>query len=479
MTRETHNSLRPLCVDLDGTLIASDVLFESVILLLKKNFLYIFLLPFWAIRGAEYLKTKLADRVRPNPETLPYREEILSYLREEKARGRELVLVTASIQSVADSIAGYLAIFDSVYATTPGNNLKGQRKKELLEEKFGSKNFDYIGDSNIDIPIWKAAARAMIVNPGGNMLIDVQNCTQVEKVFHFPKNKLLTILREMRIYQWVKNVLIFLPLFLAHQWSVYLAIEIVIAFIAYSLCASSIYIINDLMDLETDRRHPRKRKRPIASGELTIPVATALAPGLLALGFALSIWLLPLYFTYILIIYVILTSAYSFWLKKIAIADLLVLASLYTLRLIAGAVAVDVMISPWLLAFSMFIFLSLAIVKRYTELMIMKRENKAIGAGRGYEIDDLSLLRSIGPASGYLAALVFAFYVNSTEVTILYKHPKLLWLVVPLMLYWITRIWLLAHRDRMHDDPIVFTVKDKTSYAIGILIAILVIGAAI
>jgi 4-hydroxybenzoate polyprenyltransferase len=284
----------------------------------------------------------------------------------------------------------------------------------------------------------------------------------------------------MRVYQWLKNLLIFLPLLLAHEinnsdkW-----LNALIAFFSFSLSASFVYIINDLLDLESDRHHPRKCNRPIASGNLS-PFSALIFAKIFFIGsFLLAILFLPFNFIISLIIYFVLTSLYSFYLKRIYLLDIITLASLYTTRLIAGAYAVEVSLSYWLLAFSMFIFLSIAIVKRYTELIVMLEENKTYAKGRGYSIVDMSLLRNIGTTTGILSVLIFILYVNSQEIIVLYNNPVFLWPVAICILLWILRIWFIAQRGLMHDDPIVFISKDKVSYLIALIILILVIAASI
>jgi len=250
-------------------------------------------------------------------------------------------------------------------------------------------------------------------------------------------------------------------------------VNIIIAFFSFSLIASSVYVTNDLLDLSSDRAHPRKKKRPLASGDLPLVVGLISAPLLLFIGFIIAILFLETQFLTTLLIYYVITTLYSFKLKKLVILDIMTLASLYTIRIIAGGAAVNVEISPWLLAFSMFFFLSLALVKRYTELLVMINENKTKASGRGYEIGDTDLVRGLGTASAYMSVLVFALYANSDQIQTLYTEPYYFWGIAVLLMYWITRIWFLAHRGKMTDDPIVFTVKDPTSWLIGLGFAIL------
>jgi 4-hydroxybenzoate polyprenyltransferase len=284
----------------------------------------------------------------------------------------------------------------------------------------------------------------------------------------------------MRIYQWVKNVLLFLPLVLAHKANNLDAIwTVLLAFFAFGLSASFVYVTNDLFDLDSDRTHPNKRRRPLASGALSIKQAFVLMPILPILSFCISLYFLPIEFTLALISYMIITFAYSLALKRIYILDVIVLSCLYTLRIIAGSLASDVPVSPWMLEFSVFLFTSLAFVKRYTELLIMKEKNHTKTKGRGYNVGDIDMIRSIGPISGYLSILVFTLYLNSPEVARLYHNPTMMWPVSVCFIFWITRIWFLAHRGEMTDDPIVFTVKDPISYIVGIIAIALVIGATL
>lgn len=289
-------------------------------------------------------------------------------------------------------------------------------------------------------------------------------------------------LRALRAHQWIKNLLVFVPVLMAHRVADTPAMTAAAcAFVAWCLAASGVYLVNDLFDLEADRRHPYKRRRPLASGSLDKRTAAALVPLLLLPGLALAFLLLPTLFGLALLLYLLMTTAYSLFLKRLPIVDVMVLAGLYTLRVLSGGIATDVAVSPWLLAFSMFLFLSLAFVKRYTELRASATD-EAHGATsrRGYTREDMELLKSFGTASGYLSVLVLALYINqSREVTLLYRSPSALWLIGPCLLYWVTRVWLLAARGRMHEDPVVFTVKDPVSYALGLVIAALIVAASL
>ncbi|MCX7735143.1 MAG: UbiA family prenyltransferase [Candidatus Kapabacteria bacterium] len=470
----------PICVDLDETLISSDSLADSIFCALKNHPLIIFLLPFWILKGKYYFKRKILSFYQIKPETLPYRNDLLEFLKLKKDEGRKIILITASLQEVADSVSNHLRLFDEAYGTSSEKNLKSSNKTLFLVEKFGEFGYDYIGDSKADIAVWGKARKSILVEPSSNTLKKVEKFNNIEKVFEKKNNTLKLILKEIRVHQWLKNLLIFLPLLMAHKLdNVELIIKSIIAFFSFSFVASFVYVINDLLDIEADRKHPRKKNRPIASGNLSIKTALVIIPILFILGLGSSLLFLSLEFTIVLLIYLFITTLYSFYLKKIYILDIFILSILYTIRLIGGAVAVDVIVSKWLLAFSVFLFLSLAILKRFTELRVMQMENKNKTSGRGYIVDDLNLISILGPTSGYLSVVIFALYIYSPEVLKLYNVPELLWPVAIFILLWITRIWFLANRNEMDDDPIVFTVKDKTSHLIFSIITILIILATI
>lgn len=463
--------------DLDGTLIKTDMLFESVFLLIKKNPIYILLLPIWLAKGKAHLKSEIEKIIKINPESLPYNNDVISFLENEKNKGNKLVLATASNQNIANKIGDYLNIFDEVYGSSKDFNLKSKNKRDFLNDKFGKGKYSYIGDSSADLKVWKDSKFAYVINNGLAKKHKIDNLK--EEIGDKPKSTLKLIIKEIRVYQWVKNFLLFIPALMAHKTNLYIYTTLSISFIAFSLLASSVYVLNDLLDLEADRQHPRKKNRPFASGNLSLLYGFILLPILIVISFGLSISYLPFEFTLTLLIYYIITNLYSFKLKKLELLDIITLASLYTIRIISGGFAVDVPISPWLLAFSMFMFLSLALLKRYTELLTMLKENKLTASGRGYHVEDIDIIRSFGTASAYISILVYALYAYSEQVQVLYNKPIIMWVVAVLLLYWITRIWFLAHRGKMTDDPIVFTGKDYVSWIIGILVGIMVLWAKI
>lgn len=468
-------STRAFCVDLDGTLLKSDVLYESLLALLASNLLYLFLIPFWLLRGKAAVKRELASRVVLPPETLPYDERVLDALRTTTQRPR--VLCTASDSLLVLPIAEHLGLFEQVMASDGARNLAGHRKADALAEAFGEGNFDYMGNGAVDLQVWRRAGSAYVVNAGPGLARAAAGVTQVTA--HWPPalGRAHAWLKALRLHQWLKNLLLFVPLLTAHRFlevpSVVLAVT---AFVAFGLCASGVYVLNDLLDLTPDRQHPRKRLRPFAAGRLPLLQGLLAAPLLTLAGLALSLWCNPA-FTVVLLCYCVLTLAYSLRLKRIVMIDVVLLAALYTVRIIGGAMAIGSALSFWLLAFSMFIFLSLALLKRYTELESVLASGKQQASGRDYSVDDLPLLQSLGAAAGYISVMVLALYINSPESLELYRHPKFLWLLCPVLLYWVSRVWIVAHRGDMHDDPIVFAATDRVSQVVAIIGGAIVLSA--
>ena len=460
----------PLCVDLDGTLVRTDVLWETLILLLKRNPLYLLALPGWLLRGRAHFKKKIAAGAEFDAASLPYHQPFLEYLRSEHRHGRHIILATAADSQLANAVARHLGLFAEVFASDGRKNMRGQNKGRALAERFGSKQFDYAGNSTADLPIWREARAAIVVNASEALTRRVRGGTEVSRVFNEPASRTPALVKALRPHQWVKNLIIFVPLITSHKLAeVSLVGNAVLGFIAFSLCASAVYVLNDLWDLDADRRHATKKFRPFASGQLPLLAGFALAPLVLGLSLLLGGFLSWQYFG-VLATYFALTTSYSWRIKQIAPLDVFFLAGLYTMRLIAGHTATGIEYSFWLLAFSMFIFLSLALVKRFIELNRWRGQNRRDSLlGRGYTTNDIELVAMLGVASGFLAVLVMALYVNSVDVQRLYRAPIWLLLMCPLLLYWISCVWLLAHRGQMHDDPIVFALKDRASYAVGAL----------
>lgn len=475
-----HMCQKPLVVDLDGTLIRSDVLIESGFAFLKSAPLSFYKPFLWLARGGKpALKAGLAEHANVDVTVLPYDAAVLEWLGQEREAGRSIVLATASHERYAHAIADHLGIFDATFATADGVNLSAQRKRDKLVAEYGEKNFDYAGNSHDDVAVWQSAANAYVVNPDNGVERAARKIGNVERVIDTRPPKLRTWMKSLRPHQWLKNLLIFVPLLAAHKLTdPALIVSALLAFVAFGFCASSVYLLNDLLDLEDDRHHPTKRNRPLASGALPLAKGIGLAPLLLAAAFVLAAFWLPWQFVVVLLGYYALTLCYSLILKRLIMVDVVVLAMLYTIRIVAGSAAVGAHLTFWLLAFSMFIFLSLALVKRYAELYSMQARGAMETRGRGYRATDLSLISSLGTASGYLAVLVLAMYIQDGATTNLYRRPEIIWLACPLLLYWVSRTWLIAHRGQMHDDPIVFAARDRVSLVVAALCG-LVFWAAI
>lgn len=451
----------PLFVDLDGTLIFSDLLVESSLKFLKQTpFGFIYLL-IWLFKGKAYLKSQLASHVDLEIESLPYNEDFIAFLRDENRQGRRIYLATASIAKYADQIAEHLAIFDGVIATSASSNLKGIAKLEKCREI--SPDFAYAGNETIDFTIFEHAKQSYLVNPTAKALARTK-VTPVDRVWLVEKNPLKVVLKGLRVHQWLKNLLIFVPLLVSGLFTDIQAIGYsILGFLLFSLLASATYVLNDLSDLEADRVHPRKKNRPIPSGIWPLHNAIFMAVGLFFLVVISSILLTPLNFQVAMLAYLLLTLAYTFYFKDYVIADVISLASLFTIRIIAGTMILNVELSFWLLAFSMFTFFSLALVKRCAELKLLSQMNKTKSSGRDYYVDDYNLMQSFGVTSAFISLLIMSFYVQASLHDGFYQTPILLWATLPAFAYWLCRMWLKTNRGEMHDDPIVFSIKDKGS----------------
>lgn len=468
----------PLFVDLDGTLVKTDLLLESLLSLLKSSLHRVFMLPIWLLRGKAYFKSKIAAGGRVDPSKLPYHEQFLSFLRNQHARGRKLVLASASNARIVETVAAHLGIFSAHIGSDTENNLAGVAKLAAIKKLVGDAPFDYAANDRVDLPIWKEARKAIAVCPSPALVRHLQRSVELELVFPRAKGGVKAFIRAIRCHQWLKNLLVFVPLAMAHRLTEpALTAQAVLAFFAFSFAASAAYIANDLLDLENDRGHAEKKRRPFASGDLPLITGFIAAPALLVLGASLAFFL-PAEFQLLLGLYVIVTMAYSTRLKRLIVMDVLTLAGLYTLRIIAGGAAVAVEPSFWLMGFSMFLFLSLALVKRYSELMRINALGGTSSSGRGYRVGDLSVLGQLGASSSMMAVLVLALYINSENVVQLYSRPQAIWLLCPVMLYWVCRIWLLTTRGKMDEDPVVFAAKDGRTYLLGLVTAVILWVAA-
>ena len=466
----------PLVVDLDGTLIRSDMLVESAFALASAAPLRAARAALALTRGQAALKAAIAGHAQVDLDALPFNHALLDLLRAEKAAGRRIYLASASNEAFVHAIADKLALFDGVFASNAHTNLKGSAKAAALTAAFGPKGFDYAGNSTADLPVWDAAGGVIAVNASPSLQATVRRRFPTATIMPTPPVRPAEYLRALRVHQWLKNLLIFVPAFTSHHFDAPSAFACLVAFLSFSLCASSVYLLNDLLDLGNDRLHPTKRLRPFASGSVDLLHCIVMLGATLAASIVIALFL-PWQFLLVLAVYYALTLSYSVYLKRQATLDVVTLACLYGIRLQAGAVAVDVILSPWLLTFSIFLFLCLALVKRITELI--DRRDSAAGdpSGRGYRLADLSILQTMATASGYVAVLIFALYINSPAVAALYRAPQLMWVIPMILLYWISRIMILTHRGEMHDDPVLFAARDRTSLVCVVLMVLVVIAS--
>jgi len=478
----------PLCVDLDGTLVKSDTLVDSVLVIARQKPRELLRIPGWIAQGKASFKRHVTAAVALDVEHLPYNHALLEWLRVEAGAGREIYLATASDGALAERVAAYLGIFRGVLASDGETNLAGGNKLAAFKARFGNE-FCYIGNAKPDAVLLAACVSPMVANPDKALRGAMKRAGTVPVTSFEARTPVLkSWLRAVRLHQWAKNVLIFVPLLLAHAWNAATLTGAGVAFFSFGMCASATYIINDLLDIEADRRHPRKRKRPFAAGDLS-PISGVLMVVTLMLAALVLAIELPQIFTNMrggydlphpykflewLGIYTVTTLTYSLYLKRTLLWDVFVLSGLYTVRILAGSAATDVAVSAWLAGFSVFFFLSLAFVKRFSELEALRERGGAVTNGRGYLVSDLEQLRALGTGAMYAAVVVLTLYINNPENTKLYQHIARLWLVVPVMLLWLSRVWMLASRGEMHDDPVVFAITDKRSLLLGVLMAAVV-----
>lgn len=473
---ESAGSGCPLCVDLDGTLVKSDTLADGLCQLIRRQPLQIVRIPLWLAGGRARLKSEVARRASLDAARLPYNAAVRRSLQAQRREGRAIYLTTGADGALAERVAAHLGLFDGVLTSDGVTNLTGRKKLQSLKARFGQ--FDYIGNARADLMLLSAARRAMVANPtlGLRLGLRLRNIA-VAETFIDRKPVVRTLVKAVRLHQWAKNVLLVAPLLLSHHLVRGSIAAAVAAFFCFSFIASANYLANDMLDIESDRRHPTKRLRPFAAGDLSVTGGVALA---LALVLA-AVGVLPLLdraFALWLAIYIVATLSYSLYLKRIAIVDVLLLSGLYTLRLLAGGAATGTEISQWLAGFSSFLFLSLAMVKRFSELENLRERGVAASHGRGYLVADMDQIRSFGTASAYAAVVVFMLYIGRPDVTALYRHPSRMWLIVPLLIYWLNRVWLLASRGELDDDPLVFAMRDAMSLAVGAAVVVLAVFAA-
>jgi len=465
----------PLCVDLDGTLIRTDVMFESIVILLRDNPLNFFFIIFWLIKGRYYLKEKLIEKTKLDPNKIPINEEIIEYLKVEQKNGRKILLVTAAMQEIANLYADYFGIFDEAVGSKDGINLVGKNKASYLVNRFGEGGFDYIGDSKKDLYIWKHSRNSYIVNQTKNIIDKVKKDSNVLKIWNLiPEKKITLFFKQIRAYQWVKNLLIFLPIILSHSLNLQDYILSFLAFVSFSFLSSSIYLINDIYDLDSDRIHPEKKYRPFASGHLNLLFVLTTSIILFLLSFVIALFI-NLSFLFSLFIYLIFSLLYTYSFKKIPILDIVILSFLFTIRIYAGSFATNIAISEWLFSFSIFFFLSLSSLKRYIELI--KMNDNYILSGRAYTKEDRNFIKNIGVSTGLISILVYVLYINSSKVYSLYSNPEYLYFILLILIYWLLRLWFYSDKKILIYDPIIYILKDKVSYILLLLSIILFLFA--
>ncbi|MBC2664464.1 UbiA family prenyltransferase [Novosphingobium flavum] len=462
--------LVPLAVDVDGTLVRTDLLHEAALEHVARNPHRTAHLFGWLGGGKAGFKSRLADHAAPELDSVPLHEEVVDLIRAAQAEGRPVWLASASDHRYVAALAERIGGIAGVIATTPGQNMSGRTKAAALDAAFGAGGYDYAGNDTVDFPVWRRARRQYVVAASSRFERAVLREFPAAEVIARPRTGLAAWRRAIRPHQWAKNLLVFLPMIAGHDFTLRALVFALIAFVCFSAAASSAYIVNDLLDLAADRAHPTKRARPFASGELPVMHGALLSAALLFFAVDLSL-LLPWRFALVLGGYVAATLAYSLVLKRKPLIDVIALGGLYTVRVIGGLVATGEKYSQWLMMFSLFLFLSLAVVKRCTELVMRREAGKGDVPGRGYTVADLAVLFPAAVASGYGAILVVALYMQSPEVLVLYRHYNRLWLLYPLLLYWISRIVLIASRNQLHDDPVVFALTDRTSWVVGALAA--------
>ncbi len=493
-TPPAATSAVPLIVDLDGTLVATDTLWEGYLALVREQPMQAVAAVPLVLHGRPAFKRRVAELQPIDPASLPYRPEIRRLIEDAKADGRPVWLTTGTDFANARAVADHLGCFDGVIATNdpdhPDINTIGANKLDLIRQRLGDGPFDYAGDGVVDRKLWKESRHAYTVGAKHGTGAALREASvPTTAVVPDAKPRWKTLLKAMRPQQWGKNLLLLLPMFTGmamldgDKW-----LAVIPAIAAFCLAGSAVYLANDLIDLPADRAHPRKKNRALASGELPIPWGVAAAPvcllGSLLIAAGLSIALGSSAFLMVLLTYLVVAFSYALVIKGVAMLDVICLASLYVLRIIAGGVAEDLFPTAWLLAFGSFLFLSLAFAKRYAELAMQADRGDhgtTLVAGRGYRVDDTPLVRTMGVASGYLAVLVLAFYINAdfaaSQAQTNYAHPERLWLITPLLLYWVSRLWFRAHRRTLRGDPLLFAMTDPTTYGIGALTVVITMWA--
>jgi 4-hydroxybenzoate polyprenyltransferase len=468
------DSAVPLVVDVDGTLIKTDLLYEASLRMIAIQPFQAWRMLVWLAKGKIALKTALADRGDPGTATMPLREEVIAAIQAAQGANRPVYLASASDRRYVEKLAARVGGIEGVFATDATVNLSGAAKAQRLVAEFGAGRFDYMGDADVDFPVWRQARKVLALTHDGALEERLLEAFPDAEIVARPRPRAKDYLKALRPHQWVKNVLVFLPMIAGHQFTAQTIVSSIMAFACFCMAASSSYLINDLLDLPGDRDHPLKRLRTFAAGTIPLRHGIFVAALLIIIAFSTAATL-PRHFAAMLGLYYATTLVYSFVLKRKVMIDVVVLGGLYTLRVLGGVTASGAAQSPWLLMFSLFLFLSLAIVKRCSELTARIADGKGAALGRGYRVEDLRVLLPFGAAAGYGAVFVVALYLSSPEVRVLYAHPTRLWLVCPLLMYWISRVFVISNRNELHDDPVVFAITDRVSWATAVCVAVVLL----
>ncbi|WP_439815244.1 UbiA family prenyltransferase [Zavarzinia sp. CC-PAN008] len=466
----------PLVVDLDGTLVRSDLLVESAFAHLGGRPQGLARVLAASTGGRAALKHHLAAQVTLDPAALPYDPRVITLIETARAAGRPVHLASAASARQVEAVARHLGLFDGWLASDATGNLRGPAKAARLVDQFGRGGFDYVGNDAADLAVWAVARRRVAVEPAAGVRRRLLALDPQAQILPAAPGRLGHWLHALRAHQWAKNLLVFVALVTAQQFTLAALVEAVTAFLAFSAAASAIYLVNDLVDLGADRRHPVKRRRPLAAGTLPIRSAIAAVP-LLLLCAALCAVPLGLWFCAALAAYVGLAVAYTVLLKRVLMLDAVALALLYTLRVIGGAAAIQVVVSEWLLAFSLLIFTSLALTKRHAELAGLQDSGAADPANRDYRKGDLPMIAALAAAAGFNAVTVFTLYISSDTVRQLYAQPQVLWLACPVLIYWIARILVLVQRRVVDDDPLLFALRDRVSWIVAGAVGAILLAA--
>ena len=400
---------------------------------------------------------------------MPTNQKVLELIKQARCEGRRVYLATAANRRFAEAVSTDIELFDGIFASEEGANLKGTVKADRLVEAFGIHGFDYIGDDAADIPVWRVSRNAFVCGASSRLVKKLRSEFPAAVVLGSRDFSFAPYISALRPHQWIKNTLLALPAVAAHDFGIAGFITIVVAFLSFSFGASSIYLVNDMLDLPHDRAHASKRSRSIAAGAVPLAHAVILFGMVSALSFGLAL-MLPWAFLLVLFSYFALSMSYALYLKRKLMIDVVALAALYGIRVLAGGAATSTFLSHWLVGFCFFIFLNLALVKRITEMMTLPEESSEKVKGRGYRRTDIETMTGLTAAAGFVSVLVLALYINSPEVGALYRHPELLWGICVILVYWLGRVCLLTGRGEMDQDPIVFAVTDRISLLAGVLV---------